>query len=136
MLRFYESTLPLTQKPWPLFHVTISLLADLSRRRHFTHLATADFCWQIVLEKRRSSFALDPIPRSWLRLGRVAASASERREDHSLALAATREKKRAEGNWHRSGLIKCPGACLGDFYFVSARPGSGRPINRFLAPVD
>jgi len=63
------------------------------------------------------SFAMGPIPRSWLRLGwAVAASVSEWRLIHSLTLAATSEMKNVEGIWHRSGLIKCPGACSGDVY--------------------
>ena len=43
---------------------------------------------------------MGPIPRSWLRLGgAVAASVSEWMSLHSLTLAATSEKKKAERIW-------------------------------------
>ena len=63
------------------------------------------------------SFPMGPIPRSLLRLDRVvAASVSEWRSCHSLTLAATPEMKKMRDNWHRNGLIKCPGACSGGLY--------------------
>jgi len=64
---------------------------------------------------------MDPIRRSLpaaagqRRLGwAVAASVSEGMRFHSLTLAATSEMKKMEGNWHRSGLVKCPGAFSAD----------------------
>jgi hypothetical protein len=64
------------------------------------------------------------IPRSWLRLGwAVATSVSEWKRFHSLTLVATSEMKRTGGDWHRCGLVKCPGACPGDLYFRPATAG-------------
>jgi len=52
---------------------------------------------------------------------------------HSLTLAATSEMKKAEGIWHRSGLIKCPGACSGDVYSESL---ADVLLRRVARPVD
>jgi len=37
--------------------------------------------------------------------------------------------KKMRENWHRDGLIKCPGACPGDVYFnlLQARAAPGFP---------
>jgi len=71
-------------------------------------------CRSISYHLPEFSFAMGPIPPSWLRPDRVvAASVSEWMSCHSLTLAATPEMKKMRENWHRDGLIKCPGACPG-----------------------
>jgi hypothetical protein len=58
-------------------------------------------------------------------------SVSEWVSCHSLTLAATPEMKKVRENWHRDGLLKCPGACSGDSYFDRfRRPGLIPLFNR------
>ena len=128
------ASLPTTRNsPWWLFAFCDAGPPCAGRRffpsQHCIRQALPDAArWGSALHSSRQavcSLAMGPIPRSWLRLGRaVAASVSEWKSIHSLTLAATAEMKRVEGNWHRGGSIKCPGACPGNLYW-QGRAGKG-----------